>query len=324
MKNYNIITPVLDEHDFRNKKSLQLPVIEKYSNFNHKKQFEMTNCGRWLHFGLYEHNHDLSIEKHLEEMYTCKDKFCPFCNWRRARKLAIQSYELLEAIQEKENIRYLFLTLTIKNPELEDTRKTIQHLNKSFKRLIESVRYKNSIAGFCKILEVHPQEDNTKFTHPHFHVILAVRSSYFKNLYIKQDEWQEMWQTALKVDYKPSLDVRIIKSKDDKDPIAKVVAEAFKYPMKSTSLDALTWQEFQILTKELFRLRFISYGGIFKEYRDALRQEDVEDGDLIFESEKEKDIWSKIADIFYSYRDGSFGLDYYPDRIIPIEKAPQV
>ena len=39
--------------------------------------------------------------KRLEGMFSCKDKFCPFCNWRRARKLAIQSYELLEAIQKK-------------------------------------------------------------------------------------------------------------------------------------------------------------------------------------------------------------------------------
>ena len=55
-------------------------------------------------------------------MFSCKDKFCPFCNWRRARKLAIQSYELLEAIQKKKISDTFFLTLTVKNPRLEDTK----------------------------------------------------------------------------------------------------------------------------------------------------------------------------------------------------------
>ena len=44
---------------------------------------------------------------------------------------------------------------------------------------------------------------------------------------------RKMWKIALRADYTPSVDVRIIKSNDQTDPIAKVVAEAFKYPMKS-------------------------------------------------------------------------------------------
>jgi plasmid rolling circle replication initiator protein Rep len=315
MEHYNIL-PVLDEQDFKTKKLLQSPIIEKYTHFHAKRSSNMFDCGRALQFGLYEHIQDKIKEKRLENMYTCKDKFCPFCNWRRARKLAIQSYNLLDAIRQKENIRYLFLTLTVKNPKLEDTKKTITEMNKAFEKMSRSIRYKNSIVGHCKILEIHPQEDNPEYTHPHFHIILAVRSSYFKNLYIKQDDWQEMWKNALKADYAPSVDVRIIKSNDENDPIAKVVAEAFKYPMKSKSLESMTWQNFEILTEQLFRLRFISYGGILKDYREALKLDDVEDGDLIYESEKEKDIWLKIANIFYYFRDGRYGYDYYPDDIV--------
>lgn len=311
MENYTIL-PVLDEPDFKEKKLLQFPIIEKYGHFLPKKSNQMFECGRSLHFGLFQHLQDHTHEKRLEGMFSCKDKFCPFCNWRRARKLAIQSYELLEAIQKKENIRYIFLTLTVKNPRLEDTKSTIQEMNKAFKRMHETIRFKNAIAGFCRILEIHPQKDDSNFTHPHFHCILAVRSSYFKNIYIKQDEWQEMWKDALRVDYNPSVDVRIIKSDNEKDPIAKVVAEAFKYPMKSSSLDAITWQQFQVLYNELFRLRFISYGGILKQYREALNQDDVEMGDLIHELEKNEFIWKKIADIFYNFQDGKYGLDYYP------------
>lgn len=323
MQDYNII-PVLDETDFKTKKLLQLPVIEKYQFFNQKKSNDITSCGRVLKFGLYQHQEDFTHSKKLEEMYTCKDRFCPFCNWRRARKLAIQSYKLLEEIQKKENIRYIFLTLTVKNPKLEDTRTLIAYMNKSFDRLTKLIRFKNCVAGHCKILEVHPQKDNLDYTHPHFHVVLAVRSSYFKNLYIRQDEWQEMWKNALRADYDPSVDVRIIKSVDDNDPIAKVVAEAFKYPMKSTSLNSLSWQQFEELTKQLRSLRFLSYGGILKEYRELLKLEDVEDGDLIYEDEKNELIWKKIADMIYEYKNGIYGMDYYIKSFFDIEEAPQV
>ena len=324
MQDYNII-PVLDETDFKTKKLLQLPVIEKYQFFNQKKSNDIISCGRILKFGLYKHLEDFTHSKKLEEMYTCKDRFCPFCNWRRSRKLAIQSYKLLEEIQKKENIRYIFLTLTVKNPKLEDTRSIISEMNKAFVRMERSVRFKNSIVGFCKILEVHPQENNSQFMHPHFHVVLAVRSSYFKNLYIRQDEWQEMWKNALRADYDPSVDVRIIKSNDENDPIAKVVAEAFKYPMKSSSLNALTWQQFQELTKQLRGLRFLSYGGILKEYREALKLDDVEDGDLIYEEQKNQELWKKIADMIFEYRDGEYGMDYYIKSFFDVEEeAPQV
>ena len=88
MENYTIL-PVLDEPDFKEKKLLQFPIIEKYGHFLPKKSNQMFECGRSLHFGLFQHLQDHTHEKRLEGMFSCKDKFCPFCNWRRARKLAI-------------------------------------------------------------------------------------------------------------------------------------------------------------------------------------------------------------------------------------------
>ena len=111
----------------------------------------------FLKFGLFQNLSDFSHQKKLEEMYTCKNRFCPFCSWRRSRKLSLQGYKILDAIRQKENLRYIFLTLTVQNPKLEDTRLIISHMNKSFQRMSQSLRFKNSIVGFCRILEVHPQ-----------------------------------------------------------------------------------------------------------------------------------------------------------------------
>ena len=93
--------------------------------------------------------------------------------------------------------------------------------------------------------------------------------------------------------------------------------------MKSKSLEALNWQQFEELNKQLRGLRFVSFGGILKEYREILKLDDVEDGDLIYEDEVDRDNWKKIAEIVYEWRSGQYGLDYYT-QIFDIEEAPQV
>lgn len=45
------------------------------------------------------------------------------------------------------------------------------------------------------------------------HVLLCVENSYFKNKtnYITQEEWVNLWQKALQVDYKPVANIKAIK-----------------------------------------------------------------------------------------------------------------
>ena len=66
--------------------------------------------------------------------------------------------------------------------------------------------------------------------------------------------------------------------------------------MKSKSLEALNWQQFEELNKQLRGLRFVSFGGILKEYREILKLDDVEDGDLIYEDEVDRDNWKNCRD----------------------------
>ena len=77
MHNYNII-PILEEIEFKQHKHLQPHLIEKYSHFNKRKMYDMENCGHFLKFGLFQNLSDFSHQKKLEEMYTCKNRFCPF------------------------------------------------------------------------------------------------------------------------------------------------------------------------------------------------------------------------------------------------------
>lgn len=314
MENYSVKLPILEEVEFQEKKLMTFSIIDKYQDFNKKKALAMTDCGQRLQFGLYENIETLARQKKLEEMYTCKDRFCPFCTWRRARKLAIQSYEVLKAIESENKVRYLFATFTVKNCHINDLNTTIKHMNSSFKRMIETNRFETSIMGFMRALEIPPQKDNNEFIHPHFHCLFVVPAKYFdtkQNLYIKQDEWIEMWANSLQVDYLPSVDVRIIKSKNGQDSIAKAVAETVKYPLKNTDLKDMSVELFENLVLQMKHKRALAFGGIIKAYRKKLILDDVETGDLIYDSLENEEIWKRIQTLIYKFEQGEHGLQYY-------------
>ena len=67
---------------------------------------------------------------------------------------------------------------------LEDT---LKDMNASWKRMSETVAFKNGIAGFIRTTEVTRGKDGDMRAHPHYHALLLVKPSYFsgKN-YIKQ------------------------------------------------------------------------------------------------------------------------------------------
>ena len=304
----------MEEQSFQEHKLQTLSIIDKYQYFNKDKAINMTDCGQRLQFGLYEHIQTKEQKKHLEEMYTCKDRFCAFCNWRRARKLGIQSYEVLKAIESENKVRYIFATFTVRNCHINDLSNTIKLMNKSFERIVRSSRFKNSILGFMRALEYPPQKDNQEYIHPHFHCLFVVPTNYFKttnNLYIKQDEFIQMWKKALRVDYAPSVDIRIIKAKGEADPIAKAVAETVKYPLKTVDLKSMSVDLFKELVEQMKRKRALSFGGIVKEYRKKLILDDVEDGDLIYDGVENEEIWKRLKTLLYDFKNGDFGLQYY-------------
>ena len=86
-------------------------------------------------------------------------------------------------------------------------------MNDSWKRLIETKRFKSGVAGFLRTTEVTRGNDGDMMAHPHFHALLLVKPSYFKGQgYIKQGDWVEMWSKALRADYLPSVNVKAVKA----------------------------------------------------------------------------------------------------------------
>ena len=60
-------------------------------------------------------------------------------------------FQQLPNIQERfPTHRWVFLTLTVKNPPVTELRDTLKHMNDSWKRLIETKRFKSGVVGFFK------------------------------------------------------------------------------------------------------------------------------------------------------------------------------
>ncbi|MGG3047281.1 protein rep [Bacillus anthracis] len=252
-----------------------------------KKASRLKTCANVLQFK--------QVEGGLKLAHTwfCKVRLCPICNWRRSMKIAHQNREVVLEANKREKLRWIFLTLTTgKTVEGKDLKERIEHSMESFKRLFKYKRVKDVVRGYFRGLEV--TKSKGKY-HPHFHILIAVKPSYFNDKYIKQNDWAEMWQKALKLDFKPTVDIRVVKPNEKHRKLTEenvkefegALQEVSKYPVKDTEFlkgdrqeNALT---VYVMDKSLSYKRLIGYGGLLKEIRKELQLEDVEgDGaDLI-------------------------------------------
>lgn len=191
--------------------------------------------------------------------------------------------------------RYLFITLTVKNCEIENLRKTIQHMNKSWDRLVKRKDLR-IWRGWIRTVEVTRNAENNS-AHPHFHILVQVPSYYFDHGYIRHDKYIELWQSACQLDYEPVVNIKAVKpSKADisngvskEEALFKAVRETLKYSVKPTDLiSEKSWtKEFM---RQTHKLRFVATGGTMKDVlKDALpTQEELIKGEEGQGDEEEK------------------------------------
>ncbi|HAR7348957.1 TPA: protein rep, partial [Staphylococcus aureus] len=198
-----------------------------------KKAYNVKQCGNVLEFKPTDEGY-----LKLHKTWFCKSKLCPVCNWRRAMKNSYQAQKVIEeVIKEKPKARWLFLTLSTKNAIDGDTlEQSLKHLTKAFDRVSRYKKVKQNLVGFMRSTEVTVNKNDGSYNQ-HMHVLLCVENAYFrkKENYITQEEWVNLWQKALQVDYRPVVNIKAIKpnQKGDKD-IESAIKETSKYSVKSS------------------------------------------------------------------------------------------
>ena len=195
------------------------------------------------------------VDANLTGAYLCNTRFCPFCEARRTKALRARLYKGLGALYEDQpKLRGIFLTLTVRNVPLEELGDQLDQMNRAwqrmklcsffptdlwFRRTEVTVGAPSGGKGFS--VPASPQGTVRYTAHPHFHVLLLVKPSYFGKNYIKKSEWQKQWQMALRADYTPVVDVRAAKSKNGSGQgnyvdSKSAVVEAAKYAAKANQL----------------------------------------------------------------------------------------
>ena len=249
-------------------------------------------------------------KKRLHGANFCRNRLCPMCNWRRSLKMYSQVSQITDKILATKKSRFIFVTLTVKNPDGEHLAETLDLMNKGFSYITSNSRtfapakkFKESLQGYIKATEItYNSKDNTY--HPHIHCIFQVRPSYFSRDYIKKDDWIKLWGKAMSLDYAPSVYVKTIKDTDNDK--TKAVAEVAKYPTKSADLlkiedEEQAVQALIVLAKTLKGRRLITFGGDFATVKRELKLDDIENGDLIH-AEQETQNFNPVAKMIYRWR----------------------
>lgn len=256
----------------------------------------MSECSGLLQFAWADNPETGETSLKLRKAQFCRVRHCPVCQWRRSLMWQARFYQALPAIvKEHPKSRWIFLTLTVRNMPVGDLKESLQHMAKSWQRLIKRKEFK-AVQGFIRTTEVTRGKDGS--AHPHFHALLMVPASWFTRDYVKQYRWVELWRECLQVEYLPGVDVRSVRPKSGKsgslslnEQLGGAVSETLKYAVKpSDMIDDPDW--FLTMTKQVHKLRFIASGGALK---DALRPEEEENDDLIVQGEEPESGEAKLS-----------------------------
>ncbi len=262
-------------------------VFQKFIE-RHVKEGQMDlirECNTFLSFVA-----DETLEKQkLHKSNLCKNRFCPVCAWRKARKDALGLSLMMQYIKQTEDKQFIFLTFTTPNVTSEYLEDEIKHYNESFRRLSNRKHFKTIAKGYVRKLEITYNEKRDDYN-PHFHVLIAVNKSYFtdKRYYISQKEWLNLWRDVTGNSEITQVHVQKVKQNNNKE-----LYEMAKYSGKDSDY-LINQKVFDAFYKALKGKQVLVYSGLFKDARKKLKN-----GELDYL--KEVDPTEYIYQIFYTW-----------------------
>lgn len=272
-----------------------------------KRASRVKECGSYLEFGLYD---DETVKLHSANF--CGDVLCPQCAKRKSLKIFSQVSACVERM--KNDYKFLFVTLTIKNCVAEDLPATCDLLYSAYNRLMDRKRM-SFVKGAFRALEITVNRSKDIITyHPHLHCIFAIKEDYFHSSdYLSQIALCTLWGDCLGVSYTPICDIRVCRDKSLTKggkaifkSISSAVAEVAKYAVKSTDyLNGSDEQNKEVVKALLSALRnrkMFAFTGVFRTVRQSLKLDEAEGGDLVhIEAENQVNSAALIAKLYFSW-----------------------
>lgn len=252
------------------KKLLMFDFIEFMEDKNLKLD-RLKECGNFIKFQSSEDKTKFI----LAGGNFCKNRFCPFCSWLKAKRTAFELLELIKVVEYTEKLAFIFITLTVPNVPKESLREEIENFNISFNRLWKTKEFKAFNKGFIRKLEVTYNEERNDY-HPHFHLVVAVNKSYFTSRdYMSKRRLLELWQRATRNPAITQVDIKPCRM-----DTVKQVMELATYSAKQGDLYS-SKEVFDGFYEGLFRKKLLVYNGIFKEYKKKIEVGEVDPAEVI-------------------------------------------
>ena len=225
----------------------------------------------------------------------CKDRFCPYCSYFKAREEAIKILILMSYIKEIEDKEFIFISLTSPNVTADELSDEITDYNESFRRLIQRKKVDFINQGYVRKLEItynselviteelyFKQKDywdrrglkvgdtnpNYDTYHPHFHIIMAVNKSYFTDskYYINQKEWLDLWRDCKRDETITQVNVKKVRKDSDKSHL-----ELAKYTAKDSDY-LINQSVFDVFYEALYRRRVMVYNKLFNKAHNLYKE----------------------------------------------------
>ncbi|HAP8735710.1 TPA: protein rep [Enterococcus faecium] len=263
----------------------------------------MKACGSFMEF-------IATVDKEKKKMVHgmfCKNRFCPVCAYRKARKDSYMLSIMMEAIQAEKGYKYIFMTLTTPNVPADKLSAEIDRFNKALSKLFRRKRVTTSIKGYVRKLEITYNKSRNDYN-PHFHLIMAVNKSYFtdKRYYIAQAEWLDMWRDVTGLDGINedgtdeicSLDVRKVNGYRQE----KAVSEIAKYSAKDFEM-TYSQDVFDTFYFAMKGRQLMTFNGVFKEYRKK-----YESGELDHYKKKDENDYFWFLTASWMQKDANYSV----------------
>ena len=242
----------------------------------------ISQCYNSAYLEVHKHKANGTEKQKSRPFSSCRNKFCHICCGVRSRKMFVKT---LTAIEEMKNdgIDFLgyHLTLTIKNPSVENYTRDYKNMNKAFDTFIHKYPgFKKYLIGFQAGRETtqSPVAKTRNELHPHIHVLLLLKSEFVNSKNVNSKTIKEFWVEKCAY-YGLVVEPWCVKFEKIKvnpkhentegveiDPYLFAIGEVSKYPAKPADIQKMNVNTFEILDNSLFGKRQMSYGGELKKY----------------------------------------------------------
>lgn len=235
-----------------------------------KRALRMNECSTNIFYGVCKGCGNLEIIK----SNLCRDRLCPTCQWRLSRQRFSEMLQVLDFISSEQFVP-IFFTATVRNCKVLDLNATLKKMSVAWNRFLASRKIRPLFCGWAKAVEV-TYNAKTREVHPHYHVIFLVNPEKMLDEGQMYTLLSSQWSNALKEDYTPITDLKIIKDyyspevEDEFDKLLSAIRETYKYTVKCSSMEDMPLSIFKEFVANISNIRLSSFGGIIKEARKKL------------------------------------------------------